>query len=297
MGYLFLLLAVLAGSTKGYCGKRISGFVSDFGDSALSNCLRMMLCILIGAVAALAEGGFAGLATNPTTLLIALLAGASTAGNVLLWVLAAKNAPYIMLEVFLFLGAIVATVCCSVFFHEPITLFQWVGFALILAATATMSAKKSTSKEKISLKAFLLLIGSGLTYGMSEFSSKLFVYRGSGLTSAGFNFYTYLFGAAVLFVAALVLNLRREQPVQRAKTLIKSVRWYLVVMAICLFANSYFKVLAAGSLDASVMYPLAQGGSLILSVVMSAFLFRERITKQSILGVILAFLGSMALNL
>ncbi|MBQ2273325.1 MAG: EamA family transporter, partial [Clostridia bacterium] len=168
MGYLFLLLAVLAGSTKGYCGKRISGFVSDFGDSALSNCLRMLLCILIGAVAALSEGGIAGLATNPTTLLIALLAGASTAGNVLLWVLAAKNAPYIMLEVFLFLGAIVATVCCSVFFHEPITLFQWVGFALILAATATMSAKKSTAKEKLSLKAFLLLIGSGLTYGMSE---------------------------------------------------------------------------------------------------------------------------------
>ena len=180
----------------------------------------------------------------------------------------------------------------------------WILSGLILLL-ALFGARNMRQDTLWIISAFVPVLGllavtestRSMTYGMSEFSSKLFVYRGSGLTSAGFNFYTYVFGATVLFVAALVLNLRREQPVQRAKTLIKNVRWYLVVMAICLFANSYFKVLAAGSLDASVMYPLAQGGSLILSVVMSAFLFREKITKQSILGVILAFLGSMALNL
>ena len=50
MGYLFLGLALFAGVTKGYCGKRTSGYTKDFGDAILANCIRMLLCIVIGLV-------------------------------------------------------------------------------------------------------------------------------------------------------------------------------------------------------------------------------------------------------
>ena len=47
MGYVFLALALIAGATKGYCGKKTSGFVSGFRDSMLANMIRMLLCIAI----------------------------------------------------------------------------------------------------------------------------------------------------------------------------------------------------------------------------------------------------------
>lgn len=47
MGYLFLALALLAGSTKGYCGKKTSGFVREYKDAMFTNFVRMVLCILI----------------------------------------------------------------------------------------------------------------------------------------------------------------------------------------------------------------------------------------------------------
>ena len=47
LGYLFLLISVLAGSTKGYFGKRISGKTQGMAASVWVNILRMVFCILI----------------------------------------------------------------------------------------------------------------------------------------------------------------------------------------------------------------------------------------------------------
>jgi len=72
---------------------------------------------------------------------------------------------------------------------------------------------------------------------------------------------------------------------------------YIAVMAVCLFLNSYFKTLAAGHLTATQLYPLNQGGSVILSMLMSALLFRERINARCILGVTLSFGALLMINL
>ena len=48
MGYLFLVLALASGLTKGFCGKKVSGFVKESRDAMLANFLRMTICIAIG---------------------------------------------------------------------------------------------------------------------------------------------------------------------------------------------------------------------------------------------------------
>ena len=55
MGYLFLFIALAAGVAKGYCGKRISGFVSGYKEAALTNFIRMLICCLVGVVIALSQ--------------------------------------------------------------------------------------------------------------------------------------------------------------------------------------------------------------------------------------------------
>lgn len=67
-------------------------------------------------------------------------------------------------------------------------------------------------------------------------------------------------------------------------------------MAICLYANSYFKTLASEHLSAVLLYPLNQGCALILSAVMAAVLFRERLTAKAVFGILTAFAGLLIIN-
>ena len=48
MGYLFLALSLLCGATKGFCGKKTSGFVREYKDAMFANFIRMLFCIAIG---------------------------------------------------------------------------------------------------------------------------------------------------------------------------------------------------------------------------------------------------------
>ena len=74
MAYLFLALVLLSGATKGYCGKKTSGYVKTVQDSFRQNLLRMTLCVAISALLLLARGNISALAVTPAALLPALCA-------------------------------------------------------------------------------------------------------------------------------------------------------------------------------------------------------------------------------
>lgn len=48
MGYLFLSISLLAGATKGYCGKKMGDFADTVQSAVLLNVLRMSLCVVFG---------------------------------------------------------------------------------------------------------------------------------------------------------------------------------------------------------------------------------------------------------
>ena len=80
-------------------------------------------------------------------------------------------------------------------------------------------------------------------------------------------------------------------------TLDKQTLLYIVVMATFLFCNSYFKTLAATRLSAVQIYPLAQGSALILTLLMSALIFKEKIKPLCIIGLIIMFTGLIFINI
>ena len=77
---------------------------------------------------------------------------------------------------------------------------------------------------------------------------------------------------------------------------IKPVFIYILIMSVCLFSYSYFKTIAAQYLNSVQLYPLAQSGSLILSTVMSAALFHERLSVKCIVGIVLSFAALIVIN-
>ena len=107
MGYLYLILANIAGATKGFCGKKLSGHVKGTKDAVLSNTLRMMLCVVIGFFLILFTTGLGAVKIGLTTVLITLLSGVSISFTVIFWLLAVKQSAYIILDVFAMLGLLI----------------------------------------------------------------------------------------------------------------------------------------------------------------------------------------------
>lgn len=297
MGYLFLALALLAGSTKGYCGKKTSGFVREYKDAMFTNFVRMVLCILISFLLLALSGRLSLLAVDLNVVLITLLSGVTTSVFVVAWLLAVRRGAYMMLDVFLMLGVIVPLLLSEFLFDEKIRLNQWAGLSVLLVAVVIMCSYNNQIKEKMSLKSLGLLVLCGIANGLTDFSQKLYVKTAAASSAAVFNFYTYIFSALVLLVFYLGAKVTDKTGSSSETDVLRRVGGYVAVMSVCLFLNSYFKTMAAGILPSAILYPLSQGASLILSSFMSMLFFKEKLTAKCITGIALSFAGLLIINL
>jgi drug/metabolite transporter (DMT)-like permease len=299
MGYFFLSLVLITGAAKGFCGKKTGSSIVTNSDSMLINVFRMTLCTVIGFFIMLAGQDLRSLGADSTVLLVAAMSGFTSAVFVVSWLLSVKSGAYMMVEVFLLIGVTVPLVLCRVFFAEEIGPWQLVGIGILLVAVFIMCTYNTSVKGRMSLGSLLLLLLCGLSNGVSDFSQKLFVKLRPDGSAAAFNFYTYVFAAVVLLVAYFIFRERDKKGEIKPRhplEVIRPIWYYVIIMAACLFANSFFKTLAAEHLDAVQLYPLNNGGAVILSLLMAAIFFKERINVRCIIGICLSFGALLMIN-
>lgn len=297
LGYIFVAIALFSGAVKGYCGKRTSGFVSNYKDAVFVNMFRMIFCVIIGFFMILTQGNLYMLKVDVSTVLICALSGVTTSLFVVLWLLSVKRGAYMMLDVFLMLGVVVTIVLSYFSFGEKIRISQIAGLLILFVSVGIMCSYSSSIKGRMNFLSMILLILCGVCNGLTDFSQKLYVSRVQNSSVAVFNFYTYIFSTVVLFLLFLFFKKKDKSGENKSGSILKSIIFYVIIMSVCLFANSFFKTLAAGYIPSARLYPLNQGCSLILSSLMSAVLFKEKLTKKCILGLLLAFAGLLVINL
>lgn len=300
MGYIFLSAALLAGITKAYCGKKTSGALACDSDSMIINVLRMFLCVCIGFFLVALNSELSLLSIDAFQLFVYALSGVASALFVVSWLLSVRSGAYMMVEIFLLLGVIVPVVLCRIFFHETVTLWQIGGCIILLIAIYIMCTYNTSVKGKMSLKAFLLLLLCGLSNGIADFSQKLFVKTYADGSVAIFNFYTYIFACITLAVSYLVfrkVDASNGVKIRKPLEVLKPIWYFVLIMSVCLFLNSFFKTLAAQELDAVVLYPLNQGCAVLLSLLMSSVIFKEKINARCVVGVCLSFIALLLIVL
>lgn len=293
LGYLFIALAMAGGTAKAYCGKRTSGLIQTTADAVYMNTIRMAICIFVGFFTALAETGSLSAFFLPGAgLAISLCSGICQACFVLFWLLSVRTGAYVMVEVFILLGTIIPIVVSQQLFHENTRLLQWIGYCILLIAVFLMCSYNNSIKTKLTPRSYVLLLAAGVTNGLADLMQKLYARQLPSESKAVYNFYTFIFAAMVLAIV-LFIRRREENTVARQKKLYV----YIGVMAAGLFIYNYFKTCAAGIVPAAEMYPLMQGISLVITIVMAALFFGERITAKSATGIVLTFTALCMMNL
>ncbi len=303
-GYVFLAVALFCGVTKGYCGKRSSGILKHTSDALLVNIVRMIVCIAIGFAIAAVQGSLTQLDVNPTVLGISALSGISTAVFVVSWLLSVRTEAYMMIDVCLLTGVIIPMALCAILYGESITLWQWIGIAVLMLAGYIMCTYNAGLKGRMKLSTILLLFLCAAGNGFADFSQKMFVKANSGIDVAVFNLYTYIFATLALLLCFPIFRAKDKRSVaQNGESfsspiaVVKPIVGYVSVMALCLFLNSYFKTAAAQYLTATQIYPIVQGGSLVCSMLMAHFLFKEKINLRAVVGIVLCLAALLIINL
>lgn len=295
IGYLIVFFVCILGAIKGYCGKKVSAVAVGYRNSLLATTLRMVLCAITGFLFSVLTEGFSCLTVSKETLLCALFAAFAMDTCVLTWLEAVRNDSYMMISVFEMLSSVIPIALCGILYGEAVRPIQWVGTALLVAATVIMLSFSADTFGKLKASSFIMPILFCLTNGLHLFSSRLFIYAGTSDTNAAFNLYTYVFAALLAWLFLLFINHASDGKTDD-RPMIKRIFIPVLIMAIALFFSSFLQTEASKLLLSAQMYPFKQGVALLMSIAMSVLFFGEKLTKKSVIGSIMAFAGLLMVN-
>ncbi len=174
---------------------------------------------------------------------------------------------------------------------------------MLLAVLVMNSYNSTITNKKISLANVLLLISVAISNGMMGFCEKAFAHYISNTDIncdlSAFTLITFLFACIILLLALIfVCKKDRLKIKDRIKIFpFKNLWIYLIFIAAFLFFNTYLTTLTNTYIDNTVLiYPLKFGSNLILSAIIAAVIFKEKINLRSILGMVLITISILFIN-
>lgn len=293
MGLIYILLAAILNTVKGFCSKKVSGKLDCLADNIDLSLLRSVVCALLGALFLLANGVMPHLPAKGW--LICIVAGASISVNYAAWVLALRTDAYMFASAASSSGFIVTVLGGILLFGETLTPAKGGAILLILLAMWFMLRYQKEFSGMPSAKNLLLLGAVFLTQGISQLSQKQFTRTLPEVSVHVYTFWAFVISAVLLLLFRLLMHYPGTRAAEAAK--VKGLLVWIAVMGISLYGVTCFQAMASARMDAIVLYPLNNGLALLCGSIMAWAAFREKPSRNSIIGAILIFAALMLTRL
>lgn len=183
------------------------------------------------------------------------------------------------------LGSVMIPVLIALLlFGEQMGGIQFAGIAAAVMAILLVNLEKGeVSKERKKYWLILLLLGSGLTDTMANIYDK----TGAPALKNHYLFYTF---AAALLTAASMAFLKRQKI--RAADLCSG-----LLIGIPNYYSARFLLLSFERVPAVVAYPVYSAGTIMITSMAGMFIFREKLTMQKKLALLLILAALILLNI
>ena len=287
-GMIYLLLGIISSAS-------ISLVFKFFGDQQgnrygiiIGNYLT---CILISLVMI----GDMSLIRNaaPVTFLCGAVGGVLfVAGLVFIQLSVAANGATLT-SAFGKLGVMVPLAFSFLIFKEQPAVIQVVGIVIALAALIIMNSPDKSAEASAAPKtySFTLLILTFLANGLADAMSKVFEQVGPRTDDRVFISFIFMMACVISAVLAF-LEYRKT-----GKKLIPKELLAGIAVGVPNYFCSFFLLSALTRLPSFLVYPVFSTGTIILVMLVSTLLFRERPTKKQALGIAMILTALVLLNL
>lgn len=288
MGYLFLILSNIAAIIKKIAVKNCGSIASGPRNSIIINVIRSLGCTAVSLIVCLASGL---VPLDRVGTVISVLSGISNGVFLFVWILAANRVSLCTVETFSMAGGVVLPLIVSpfIFAGESVSIAQWVGSALLFVAMFCLS--KNNKKTKMSFTSLILLIICSLGNFGSVFTKKLFTTFSDGSTEV-YQLYTFIFVFATLGIMFLFMPKSKDST---APKFTPKASLYILVAVVMLYLYEYFATISSAYLSA-IFYPLLYVISMPLTFLADVIIFKEKVTVNNVIGIILITLSGVLIN-
>ncbi len=277
-----------------------SGFANMFqrnypGDKRYAS---QVYSVFYGVIVSLATLIFAGFSIHPslTTILLGVLNGAVLVTYNAMLIKASAAGPFSIVMIFNLSGGILIPMLQSII-EDPtqLSIFQYAAIALMLVSFVflNMEDKKNGEEQSVSAKFLLYVILLGLANGI--YGTMLNVQKTIMNESENAEMIVCTFLSSAIFAFALLM-------IQAGKAALPSFRQntksaiFVTAASVSAAAAVNLLMYALGLVNVAVLYAMDNGGVLLVSVLWSVVILKEKIGKKKIIGLVLATIAIFALG-
>lgn len=189
----------------------------------------------------------------------------------------------VLSSTFIKLGLLVSMVVSVLFFGERPEIWQWLGFALAVAAIVLMNYRPEEGKSGSMVSLLLLLLAGGGGDAMS----KVFEELGNPVLSGHFLLYTFL------MAFALCINLFRIKGEKAGKW-----EWLFgLLVGVPNFFSAKFLLGALTDIAAVIVYPVYSVATILAVTVTGVLVFREKLERKQWLALGMILVALVLLNI
>lgn len=183
---------------------------------------------------------------------------------------------------------LIPTVYGLVFYDEPLTVWFFIGLALLIGSLILINT--NGGEIKITLKWGIYIILAFVGNGACSTVQNVYARSFSGGSSE-----FMIIALSIVFAFLLGISIFKERP-----GIVPSVKKYWYLMVLCGVANgasNLFVIALSPNMPASIMFPLISAGGIVLTSLISIFIYRERLSVLQYIGMVLGIGAIVFLNI
>jgi drug/metabolite transporter (DMT)-like permease len=184
---------------------------------------------------------------------------------------------------------LVSVIVCFILWEEPISLVDIVGLVLLMLGLTLTTYKKTSGKFKkgwAMISLLFLLLGAGVGIVFKAFSKR----GGAKYTSN-----IMVVAAFVMLISyTLICFFTGSFPSKSIPQTKKEKRFFIIFalgsgLLSCVYNR--LNIYLSGVLNGIIFFPLFNGGVVLLSTALGILIFKEKLSKKQLSGVLLGILG------
>lgn len=188
-------------------------------------------------------------------------------------------------------GMIIPSIAGPIFWKEKFTFLQGAGIVLMLISLWFLNGKHQKTDKTVPKKWVLLAALAFLFSGMAGVMEKIHQStKGKGEQSA------FVFLACLcMFVFSVASSIFAEKSGEKVNK--KPLILLGTLSGVIVGFYSIVNLTLAGALDSMIYYPVANGGAMLLTVLVSFLVFKEKFNLEKTVGVVVGLLGIVCLSI
>ena len=283
MNFLLIFIIVLSMSVQGIAQKQYNIKTSDKGAFLFSG-----ISMLAAAVFFLITSG--GKLSFKMEVLPYCLAFALFFGMAILFTFfAVREGSLSFTSLATSYSLIIPTLSGLVLYHETVSVFFYVGLAVLLVSLVLINEYKDGKRFTFRwlVYVFLAFVGNGFCSTVQTYQQHVF----DGKYKSELMIVALLTVSLILFVISLVKERKDIKPC------IKKGAVFMTLYGVAVALVNLLVMILSTKMNVSVMFPLISGGGLVVTSLVSIFIYKEKLTVKQYIGLFFGIVSVIFINI